>query len=309
MGKNLGDECAGRKPSMVTGCLYRAARWAQKRSCVHTPADLKRTTRKTQYRAWRHGELKQQLLRHFDVAKVADRDILDFGCGTGEFSSVLGAYNPKSLVGVDKSPDAVSQADLSIADCEVSHHCRPEFLCNERQDQLPLQDQSIDLICCFDVVEHVPNLKAIAHEWRRVLRPGGRVWIWWSPWRGPYGHHLESLIPLPWIHLLLPERIVFAACAALYDDPDYVPRTWDLDPETCQKKPNKWRHTESFHPFLNRLTRRQLEKIVRRAGLTIERQETYGFSGSCLRRATHLLLPFPIFGECFVSFYVYELRC
>ncbi len=301
------DRCARRPSSILVRCLYRVSRWAQRRSTVHTPADLKRTTQKANYRAWRGNELRQQLTQHFDVREIAGRDILDFGCGTGELCSLLATYGPRSVLGLDKSADAVRQAGLSIIDEEVSKGCLPQFACNEDQDRLPFDDQSIDLICCFDVVEHIANVQAVAREWRRVLRPRGRVWIWWSPWRGPYGHHLESLIPLPWIHLLLPERVIFETCAALYDDPDYIPRTWDLDPITHQKKANKWRRTQSYRPFLNRLTRRQCEKTVGHAGLIVLRQETHGFSGSQLRRATRLLLPFPILGDCFVSFYIYEL--
>jgi len=302
------DDHDRRRPSLLGRCLFRLARRAQHRSAVHTATDLQRTTNEIHYRSWRRNELEQQLVQNFDVRELAGRDVLDFGCGTGELCELLATHNPNSLVGVDKSSDAVSRASESIAQPGVAEACAPEFLCNERHERLPLDDQSVDLICCFDVVEHIPDMQAIANEWRRVLRPGGRVWIWWSPWRGPHGHHLESLIPLPWVHLLLPERVIFETCAALYDDPDYVPRKWDLDPVTHEKKPNKWRDTSAFFPFLNRLTRRQFEKIVRRAGLAIHRKETHGFSGSRLRRATRVLLPFPIVGDCFVSFYLYELE-
>jgi SAM-dependent methyltransferase len=189
----------------------------------------------------------------------------------------------------------------------MAQPCIANFVCNGRHDELPLPSESVDLICCFDVVEHIPDFGAIAEEWRRVLRPEGKVWVWWSPWRGPYGHHLESLIPLPWIHLIVPERTIFGTCAELYDDPKYVPRKWDVDPDARQKKPNKWRHTRSFYPFLNRLTRRGLERAVCRAGLRIRRREVHGFGGSRARRMTRGLLPIPFLGECVTSFFIYEL--
>ena len=294
-------------PPMLVRWLYLLARWAKRRSAVHAPENLRRTTSDVNYRTWRRSELEQQLSRHFDRRLVAGQDVLDFGCGTGELCSLLAACNPRSVLGVDKSADAISHAASSVADTEVSGGCLPRFVCNERHSQLPLDDASVDLICCFDVVEHIPDVSAVIGEWHRVLRPRGRVWIWWSPWRGPYGHHLESLIPLPWVHLLLPGRVIFDTCAELYDDPDFIPRKWDLDPVTRRKKPNKWRHTRSFHPFLNRLTRREFERDVSRAGLVVERCETHGFGGSPLRRATRMLHPIPMLGEAFVSFYIYEL--
>lgn len=296
-----------RDPVGSVRLLYHLARWARRRSAVHSAADLSRTTDRTNYRTWRHRELEQQLHDHFDVTGVSGRDVLDFGCGTGELCSVLARCDPGSLTGVDKSAEAISRAIEATSDDEAPEASRPRFACNERPDRLPLDDTSIDLICCFDVLEHIMDLEAILREWRRVLRPGGRVWIWWSPWRGPYGHHVESLIPLPWVHLLFSERTLFATCARLYDDPDFAPRMWDRDPKTGLKKPNKWRETHSFHPFLNRLTRRTFERMAHKSRLVIARRETHGFSGSLLRRATRLLLSVPSLGDCFASFHVCEL--
>lgn len=284
--------------SWTARALYHAARLAQRRSVVHTDSDLKRTTGEQVYRAWRMRELHGQLHDGFDVARIAGRDVLDFGCGTGELCTLLGACQPRSLCGLDKSADAIRQATRAG---------QATFICNEAHEEIPLATCSVDLICCFDVVEHIPDMASVASEWQRVLRPGGAVWIWWSPWRGPYGHHLESLIPLPWIHLLVPERVMFSACADLYDARDYVPRKWDIDPATGKKKPNKWRGTRSFYPFLNRLTRRRFERIVRAAGLEISCRRRFGFSGSTVRRATRALLPVPLLGECVTSFFTYEL--
>ncbi len=294
-------------PYVSVRLLCRAAQWAQRRSAVHTHADLERTTNEDNYRTWRYHELEQQLTDHFDTNRIAHGDVLDFGCGTGELCTLLTAHNPKAIIGIDKCADVIKRAAATINVMILSETCRPKFTCNEQHDRLPLESESIDIVCCFDVLEHIPDVRAVACEWRRVLRPGGRVWIWWSPWRGPYGHHLESLVPLPWVHLLFSERTLYAACAELYDDPDFVPRVWDRDPVTGRKKPNKWQHTQSFHPFLNRLSRRQFESITRDAGLTIERREIHGFSGSQLRKVTRAFVPVPLLGDCFVSYYIYEL--
>jgi hypothetical protein len=103
------------------------------------------------------------------------------------------------------------------------------------------------------------------------------------------------------------EGSVFAACARIYDDESFVPRWWDCDPSTGLKKANKWRDTRSFYPFLNRLTRPVFERLARSAGFFVTRREAHGFSGSATRRATRVLLPIPWLGECFVSFFIYEL--
>ena len=39
---------------------------------------------------------------------------------------------------------------------------------------LPIRDQSIDLVACFEVVQHIGQYQTVLNEITRVLRPGGR---------------------------------------------------------------------------------------------------------------------------------------
>ena len=41
--------------------------------------------------------------------------------------------------------------------------------------RMPFEDQSFDLIVCFSVLHHVPNVSTVVQEMHRVLRPGGQV--------------------------------------------------------------------------------------------------------------------------------------
>lgn len=338
------DVCASVKATrprlgLVESLLYRAAVAALRRSKVRRVDHVLRTCGAESYRAWRAQELGGQLRGWFDVDAVRGLSVLDFGCGTGELCCLLSDCGARGVVGLDVSAEAIRNAQCgadvgsgsnragAIEPVEVnglrneppprvesrnspSESARPSvrFLHAEHTERIPCSDETFDLICCFDVLEHVQEVPAIVCEWRRVLRPGGRVWIWWSPWRGPFGHHLDSLIPLPWVHLVFPETMLFRICADVYDHPEFVPRRWDIDPATGTKKFNKWRQTTSFQPFLNKLTRKSFEESVRRAGLRITRRKINGFSGSAWSRLTRVLLPAPVLGDCFVSFYVYELN-
>ena len=40
---------------------------------------------------------------------------------------------------------------------------------------IPLRDNSVDGIVCTEVIEHMPDLDAVFGEFRRVLRPGGKI--------------------------------------------------------------------------------------------------------------------------------------
>lgn len=50
---------------------------------------------------------------------------------------------------------------------------------------MPFEDNSFDAVVCISILEHVPYpLKAI-QELKRVLKPGGKIWVQ-LPWLCPY---------------------------------------------------------------------------------------------------------------------------
>ena len=91
--------------------------------------------------------------------------ILDVGCGTGGNLKLLTQYGDAE--GVDISPDALE-------------FCRQRGLGNVRlgaAEQLPYEDGRFDLVTALDVVEHLDDDVAGLREFRRVLKPGGRILI------------------------------------------------------------------------------------------------------------------------------------
>lgn len=294
---------------LIERALLRIALRRQERSPFHQGEGLARTINPANYDQWRLDSLRSQLVDHFDPSALAGRDVLDFGCGSGALSRLLASeFACRSVTGIDASAKAIDRARSTAVQALPDRAKAPAFIHATDDRRIDLPDAGVDCVCCFDVLEHVPHPRETVAEWYRVLRPGGAVWIWWSPWRGPYGHHLESLIPIPWVHLLISAKSLFRVCAEVYDHPTFMPRHWDVDPDSGMKRPNKWRQSKSFYPFLNGLTASAFEKCVREGGLAIQRREARGFSGSRAARATRLLAGIPFMGECFVSYYIYQLR-
>lgn len=60
--------------------------------------------------------------------------------------------------------------------------------------QIPIADQSVDLIMSRSVFEHLTNPEAVYHEFYRVLRPGGRV-VFLTANMWDYGTLIARLIP------------------------------------------------------------------------------------------------------------------
>lgn len=256
------------------------------------------------YHNWRAGELRGQFFGHFDEADVKGRDVLDFGCGSGALSRVAAEAGASSVTGMDLNPELIEQARRIGAARDLK--VEPRFLVASDSKRIDLPCDTVDLILCFDVLEHVIDIEEIVVEWRRVLRPGGRIFIWWVPWLNPYGHHIESLVPLPWAHVFFSERVLIDTCARIYDLPEFRPRWWDLD-ERGRKKPNKWRRLDRL-PGLNRLTISRFQKLCRDAGLEIEKREIVGFGGSAAARLTSVFTRIPGLREFFCSRAIYTLR-
>ena len=93
------------------------------------------------------------------------RGNLDIGCGTGANLLMLSKYGDAE--GVDISDDALA-------------FCRERGLQKLKKgaaEELPYRDSEFDLITALDVVEHLDDDLAGLKEMRRVLRPGGRVFL------------------------------------------------------------------------------------------------------------------------------------
>lgn len=91
--------------------------------------------------------------------------ILDVGCGTGANLLLLSKYGDAE--GVDISDDALA-------------FCRERGLQKVKKgaaEELPYADESFDLVSALDVVEHLDDDLAALKEMKRVLRPGGRVFL------------------------------------------------------------------------------------------------------------------------------------
>ncbi|MEM8771872.1 MAG: class I SAM-dependent methyltransferase [Pseudomonadota bacterium] len=257
------------------------------------------------YVNWRRKELETQFAEAFPPSLVAGKDIVDFGAGTGALSFYAARLNANSVRGVDLSADDIDSA--RAAQAKRTDETPVSFIHATKADAIPLNDDCCDVILCFDVVEHIIDYEAIFAEWRRILRPGGAVAVWWVPYFHPYGHHVEALAPVPWAHAIFPERSLLRTCARIYDSPAFAPRHWDLD-ENGRKKPNKWKSMTAL-PTLNKLTINAFERCMEELGFHIERRELHPFSGGGVKSAiSRLFTKLPVTQEFFTAHAVYLWR-
>jgi 2-polyprenyl-6-hydroxyphenyl methylase/3-demethylubiquinone-9 3-methyltransferase len=97
----------------------------------------------------------------------AGTTVVDIGCGGGLFSEEL-AHLGARVIGVDPSEPSLNTARSHAAAAGLSIDYRAGA-----GEELPLEAASVDMACCFDVLEHVNDLDAVIGETSRVLRAGG----------------------------------------------------------------------------------------------------------------------------------------
>jgi ubiquinone/menaquinone biosynthesis C-methylase UbiE len=116
--------------------------------------------------------MKELAVRNFET-------LLDVGCGTGRFLSIVLNEFDVEVSGIDISPGMIERskellggrADLRVGDSE----------------HLPWKEKSFDMVTCNASFHHYPNPELVLKEMRRVLTRGGSVIIAdpWAPnpWR------------------------------------------------------------------------------------------------------------------------------
>jgi O-antigen biosynthesis protein len=95
------------------------------------------------------------------------RRVVDLASGEGYGASWL-ADVAAFVVGLDIADDAVRHATARY----VGQHPNLRFA-RAVVERLPIADGSVDLVTCFEAIEHVHDPKTVTDEIARVLAPGG----------------------------------------------------------------------------------------------------------------------------------------
>jgi SAM-dependent methyltransferase len=99
--------------------------------------------------------------------------LLDVACGSGGPALHLARVTGCSVTGVELYEQAVSTADTAAREAGLEERAR--FLQADARRELPLDDATFDAILCIDAINHLPDRRAVLADWRRLLRPEGRL--------------------------------------------------------------------------------------------------------------------------------------
>ena len=103
------------------------------------------------------------------VVELATGSIFDLGCGSGFLAKLIKDKLPEVEVhGVDISRAALSQAE---------HHLDKVWQADIDHENLPVNDNSYNVVTCVEVLEHLYDPQHALSEVNRILSPGGFAMI------------------------------------------------------------------------------------------------------------------------------------
>lgn len=115
---------------------------------------------------------------------------LDIGCHSGNITKLMADITGSETHGLDISTQAIKYAQEKYPGLY--------FQVAQVQKDLPYASNTFDLVTCFDVLEHIPDVKKLIQEIKRILKGKGYliiglpvenilwkiVWFFWTRSKG-----------------------------------------------------------------------------------------------------------------------------
>lgn len=116
-------------------------------------------------------DVGKNLLQHAPAQLSESANVIDLGSGTGFFTRQLASrYESASVHGLDIAEGMLQYSKSQAKETPIN------WLCADAE-QLPLADESVDLVFSSLVIQWCPDLQKLMRELARVLKPGGQLLV------------------------------------------------------------------------------------------------------------------------------------
>jgi SAM-dependent methyltransferase len=163
------------------------------------------------HQAYFDNQVKESLPRFWSRfgrrPECEGKRVLDLGCAHGAMTYDL-ASQGADVVGIDLNPEFIAWAKENVGGRPVRGSM--EFVCADIREA---DIGDFDIIASKDTFEHIQDLGSMLVTLRDRLRPGGQIWVGFSPFfYSPKGDHGEAAFRLPWAHVVS-RRLFYAAAS------------------------------------------------------------------------------------------------
>jgi len=132
-----------------------------------------------------------------DHATLADRSVVDIGCGGGILAEAMAASGAR-VTGIDLADASLQVARLHALDSGLGIDYR--LISAERlATEAPAQ---FDVVTCMEMLEHVPDPASIVRACAQLVRPGG--WVFLSTINRNWKSFLLAIVGAEYLLRLVP---------------------------------------------------------------------------------------------------------
>ncbi len=162
------------------------------------------------YWGYMYGLSREFIISYLESKGVPIRgaSIIEIGCAEGGNLVAMAEHGARELVGTD-----IALVRLETAE-KIADHLKMDITYSSHDviydDPMPEWIGRYDLAMLRDVIEHLDDAEIALRNIRKVLKPGGALYVTFPPYYSPYGGHQQTLVnwasKVPFMHLL-PEPI------------------------------------------------------------------------------------------------------
>ncbi len=255
---------------------------------VH-PFNMQQEGEKT-YAMWQYEKGKDTVkffLEKYTLQEMFEgKRVLDFGCGAAGKSLFYASRGAKQVVGIDIVESYEQEANNLAKTLGLSD--KFTFMLGSATES-GLPDNCFDTIIMNDFMEHISDPEKVLEEARRIIKPGGRIYINFPPYYHPFGAHLSDAVNMPWVHMFFSEKTLVQAYKDLVKDlPDGKDR--------INFRISKNQQGQEYFSYINKMTIKRFNNILQKQGIT----PVY-YSETPLKKVVLPLAKFSITKEIFVK--------
>ena len=107
---------------------------------------------------------------------LTGKRVLDVGCGGGILAESMAARGA-AVTGIDLGEAPLAVARLHLLERGAQDALRVEYRNISVEDLAAAQPAGFDLVCCMEMLEHVPDPASVIAACATLVRPGGAVFF------------------------------------------------------------------------------------------------------------------------------------
>lgn len=127
--------------------------------------------KKYQLAPWQKGYIKR-IKKYLLTQDSKNKTLIDIGAGSGYVAIEMAKLGMK-VIALDLSDKAIA----NLRKYKKELNLKNLTLIKSLAEKISLPDKSIDYLVANAILEHIPNEKKAISEWKRILKPKGRMFI------------------------------------------------------------------------------------------------------------------------------------